>query len=260
MALGTKDVLVYVYNLDGTYKDITNLINIMKYGCSLDKVSQELILTLAYGVYSEALPSIFFQTGQKIEVYINKVCYFRGKIETVTLSVDSETISLICYDYIRNLTKSKVAYNFQNISAYDAIVTIFKDLEIPYSAEGILGGSSGEGTKININHLVKNKSAYDACMMIATEVHRNMGIYYYMFMDVAGNVNLMACDTYWSKQTIMPCTSPSLDNPDGNLISFTYKQDASDIITKVQIFDSKGNPINITTGEISDDTEEDSGE
>lgn len=263
MALGTNNVIVYVYNLDGTYKDVTDLISSMKESCSLDKISKQLDVTMAYGVYSEALPSLFFQTGQKIEVYINNSCYYRGKIETVTLSVDKETISITCYDYIRNLTKSKVVYNFSEISAFDAIKKIFTDLEIPYSEDGILGGSSGEGSKITINHLIRNKSGYDACEMIATEVHRNYGTFYYMYMDVGGNVNLMECDRYWSKQTIQPVTNPSLSNPDGNIISFTYKQDASDLVTKVAVFDSKGNAVDIATGiatNSSDDSADDGGE
>lgn len=138
MSLQTTSALIYVYNTDGTYTDITDLISSMKYSCALDKISQQLDLTMAYGIYSKALPSYNFQTGQKIEVYINNSCYYRGKIETVTISVEKESVSLTCYDYIRNLTKSKVVYNFSNISAYDAIKKIFADLQIPYSDEGIL--------------------------------------------------------------------------------------------------------------------------
>jgi 3D (Asp-Asp-Asp) domain-containing protein len=78
-------------------------------------------------------------------------------------------------------------------------------------------------------------------------------------MDVAGNINLMACDRYWSKQIIKPCSDPSLPNPDGTILSFTYKQDASDIITRVKIYDSKGNAVDLETGQsASSDTNEDS--
>jgi hypothetical protein len=256
MALGNSNVKVYVYKFDNSYIEISDLISSMKYSCGLDKVSQQLDITMAYGVYSTALPSIFFDTGQKIEVYIEDIVYYKGKIETTTLSIDKENITITCFDYIRNLTKSKVCYNFSGMSAYDAICTIFKDLQIPYSDGGILDGKGGKGSEIQINHLIKNKSGYDACMMIATEVHRNTGIFYYMFMDVGGNVNLMPCDTYWSRQTIQATTSPTLDNPDGNLISMTYKKDVSDLITKVAVYDSKGSPVDIEAGIPSDDNDE----
>lgn len=245
MPLGVN---VYSYDDNGNYTDITDLIIELKYGCSLDKISQELNITMAYGVYSTAFPSFYIGTGQKVEVYSDKRCIFKGKVETSNIQADKETLRLVCYDYIRNLIKSKVVENFNNISAFDAVCQIFNKLEIPYSVDGILGGKDGEGSKITINHLIKNKSAYDACMMIATEVYRNFGTFYYMFMDVAGNVNLMACDKYWSKQIIKPCSSPSLPNPDGNIISFSYKEDASDIVTRVELFDSKGNPVDIETG------------
>lgn len=238
----------YVYFSDGTHKEITYLISSMKYSCGLDKVSQQLDITLAYGIYNEALPSFFLNTGQKIEVFIYQNLYFRGKIETVNLSVDKETLSITCFDYIRNLTKSKVTYNFSEISAFDAVKKIFTDLDLPYSDSGIFGGANGEGSKIMINHLINNKSAYDACMMIATELHRNTSNYYYMFMTTNGDINIMTCDKYWSKQIIKPCTTSSLTYPDGNMISMTYKQDVSNLITKVSVFDSKGNPIDLTTG------------
>lgn len=258
MALGTNnDIQVYAYKIDGSYSEITDLISTMKYTCGLDKVSQQLDITLAYGIYSTALPSIFFDTGQKIEVYINNIIFFKGKVETTTISVDKENISITCFDYIRNLTKSKVVYNFSNISAFDAVCKIFNDLGIPYSEDGIFDGKSGNDSQIQINHLIKNKSAYDACMMIATELHRTSGTYYYIFMDTVGNVNIMPCDTYWSKQTIQASTSSSLNNPDGDLISMTYKKDVSDLITKVAVYDSKGEPVDIQAGIPSEDSGDD---
>ena len=196
----------YVYNFDGRYKKITELLISLKYKCSIDKPSQEVTFKIPYGVYSDALPSFNFATGQKFEMYEQDRCIFRGKIETVSYSFDKETMTCIVYDYIRTLTKCKITRNFENISAHDAICDIFNELEIPYTTKGILGGDNDndEGKKININHIIKNKSAYDACMMIATEVHRQTGTYFYMYMDVAGNVGLMPCDRYWSKQTIKP--------------------------------------------------------
>lgn len=262
MAVGNGEMQIYIYNHDGSYREVTDLISSMKYTCGIDKVSQQLDLKIPYGVYNTALPSVFFDTGQKIEVYINEKLYYRGKIETVTMLADNETLNVTCFDYIRNLIKSKVVYNFKDISAYDAICKILNDLQIPYSKEGILNGENADYSDLQINHLIRNKSAYDAIMMIATEVHRNKGLYYYMFMDVAGNVNIMPCDYYWSRQTIQDCTTANLPNPDGNLINLTYKKDASDIITKIAVYDSKGSPVTIGFGatNTSDDDEETGGD
>ena len=255
-------VEAYVYDFDGSYRRMTELLISLKFKCSLDKPCQEVTFEIPYGIYSDALPSFYISTGQKFELYEDNRCIFRGKVETTTITADKETETVVCYDYIRTLMKSKVCYLFENISAFDAICTIFDDLEIPYSKDGILGGEdeNSAGKTININHLIKNKSAYDACMMIATEVHTQLGNYYYMFMDVAGNVNLMECDRYWSRQTIKPCTDPSKRNPDGNMISFEYKEDASDVVTRVLLYSSKGGKVDINTGVSEDDekSEEDS--
>ena len=252
-------VNVFVYNDNGIMVDISDLLVSVKYTCSLDKPAQQVNITLAYAIYSTSFPSPYVAPGQKLELYSNDTCIFRGKVNTSELKADEEQLDLTCYDYIWHITKSKVVHNFSDISAYDAICKIFDDLEIPYSKNGILGGSESEGAKVNINHLIKNKSAYDACMMIATELHTQYGTFYYMFMDIEGNVNLMPCDKYSSKQVIKPCSDPSLTNPDGTMISLSYKNDMTDMITRIQLFDSKGNPVDIETGESSGDDSEDNG-
>lgn len=254
-----NNISVYVYKPNGGYIEISDLIITMKYSCGIDKVSQQLDITTAYGIYSTALASIFIDTGQKIEVYINSKLYYKGKVETISFSVDKETITITCFDYIRNLTKSKVVYNFSEISAFEAVNKIFKDLQIPCSDEGIFDGKNGDMSKIEINHLIKNKSAYDACMMIATEVYRNKGHKIYMFMDTAGNVCLMPCDRYWSKQTIKASTTPNQTNPDGTLLTMTYKKDASELITKIQVFDSKGNSVIIGNSATSTNSDDETG-
>lgn len=251
----------YIYDLYGNYRDITDLLISLKFKCSLDKPCQEVTFEIPYGMYSDSFPSLFIKTGCKFEMYEEDRCIFRGKVETTFISSDEEKETVTCYDYIRVLMKSKVCYNFKNISAFDAVCQIFNDLEIPYSTGGILGGEdeNAQGKLVQINHLIKNKSAYDACMMIATELHTQFGSWFYIFMDVSGNVNLMICDKYWSRQTIQPCSDSSLQNPDGNMISFEYKEDASDVITRVLLYSSKGGKVDVNTGESDDDTEDEEG-
>ncbi|MEO2601037.1 N-acetylmuramoyl-L-alanine amidase [Clostridium butyricum] len=255
-------ISAYIYDLNENYRNITELLISLKYKCSLDKPCQEVTFSIPCGIYSDAFPSIYIETGLKFELYEGEKCIFRGKTEIVTLNAGEEKLTITCYDYIRSLMKSKVTYNFQNISAFSAICQIFNDLKIPYSTGGILGGEddSSSGNKIQINHLIKNKSAYDACMMIATEVHNQFNEYYYMYMDVSGNVNLFECDRYWSSQIIEPCSDASMQNPDGNLISLEYKEDASDIITQVALYNSKGGKVDIATGEEEADVETGGGE
>jgi hypothetical protein len=105
--------------------------------------------------------------------------------------------------------------------------------------------------------LIKNKSAYDAIMMICTEIHRNNGYYYYVFMDIDGNINVRTCDKYWSNQMIKASSTPNETNPDGTLLTMTYKKDASELITKVQVFDSKGTPVVIGNNASMDNSEDD---
>ena len=68
MSLSENNINIYSYKLNGEYIEITDLVSTMKYSCGLDKVSQQLDITMAYGVYSTALASLLKDTGQKIEV------------------------------------------------------------------------------------------------------------------------------------------------------------------------------------------------
>ena len=248
---------LYVYEENGDYRNFTDLEISLKYKCSLDKPCQELTFVIPYSCFTDAFPSFYLPTGRKVELYgDNNICRFRGKIETTSFTANEEKMTCVCYDYIRNLMKSKITYNFKNITAYSAVKTIFDDLQVPYNDSGIFGGENGEGGEILINHLRKNKSAYDACMMIATELHRQLGTYYYMYMTPQGVINIMPCDEYWSRQTIKPCSSSSLRNPDGNLIAFSYKEDASNIVNRILLYDSKGNKIDFNTGETEEIEEE----
>ena len=250
----------FVFDFNDNYHNLAESITEMRLKTSLDKPCQEVTLTIPYSVYSTAFPALNIECGNRFEIWEHSTCLFKGKVETVNIKAEKETMTITCYDYIRNLMKSKVTYNFNNVGAYRAIEIIFNDLNIPYKEEGILGGKLGGGWDVTINHLIKNKSAYEACMMIATEVFNQKGTRFYFHMDTEGYVYLMPCDKYWSKQTIRPCSDVTASQLDGTLIEFSYKEDASDLITRVALFDSKGNRVNATTGEADNGEEKDSTE
>ena len=122
---------------------------------------------------------------------------------------------------------------------------MFDDLQVPYNSDGILSGKEGQDSSISINHIIKNKSAYDTIMAIATECHQQFGYYYYIYMDIGGNVNVTPCDKYWARQTIK---TSSVNKIDGNVIDCSYTKDASKIITKVIVYTSTGEEANMEKG------------
>ena len=170
-------------------------------------------------------------------------CLFRGKVISIDLSFENGDCSLVCYDYIWYLLKNKVYYNFNGLTAYECVKKVFDDLQIPYNVNGIFDGDNGEGNSVVIEHIVKNISAYKCIMMIATELHIQLGGYYYVYMDEAGNVNITKCDKYWSRQIITIADKGRFAIPDtvnGNLIACTYKNSMEDIITRVLIYNENG--------------------
>ena len=180
-------------------------------GCSNKKDEEEKIVPYKEIVNNE----LKIVNMDKEEIYLNEY----------KLSFDKGTSTLTCFDYIWWLLKNKVYYKFSGLSAYDCVKKVFDDLEIPYSNEGIFGGEDGEGKDIKIDHIVSGVSAYKCIMMIATELHVQLGYYYYIYMDEAGNVNITRCDKYWSRQIITTANKNDYaitDKVTGNLISGSY--------------------------------------
>lgn len=253
-----NNVMVFIYNNDEQI-EITDLLTELNFQCSLTKPYQEVTMIIPFGVFSKSIPSYYIDNGAKVEIYdLKSSCVFRGTVNKSTINAKNETLNIIAYDYIFNLLKSKVVYNFDNVSAYDAICKIFNDLNIPYSTnnggfDGILGGKDSSDGKVIIKHLIKNKSAYDAIMMIATECYQKYGIVYYVYMDVSGNCNVTPADRYTANTTIKACKNH--DTLDGNLIDCTYTRDSSEVITRVAVYDSKGNAVSVKKGKenISED-------
>ena len=170
---------------------------------------------------------------------------FRGTVNKVTLNSKNQTLECVVYDYIYNICQDGVYYNFKGMSAFNCICKMFDDLQVPYKYSGVLGGTDGQDSCVRINHIIKNKSAYDTIMAIATECHQQFGYYYYIYMDTEGYVNVTPCDKYWSNQTIK---TSSVNRVDGNVIDCSYTKDASKIITKVLVYTSSGEEANMEKG------------
>ena len=237
-----NNILVYVTpSGDSTKIEIDNLITEISMQCGLDKPYVTLNFTIPYGIYSKSIPSYWLDTGTKVEMYdfISGNLKFVGIVDKAKISGKEEKLEVTCNDYVYNLTKSRVYYNFKNMSAYDCVKKIFDDLEIPYSTDNesgldsIFGGRKSDDGNIAINHIVKNKSAYETIMCIATDCHMSLGYYYYVYMDAAGNVGVNTCDRYWAGQTIE-------SGKDGNLLDCSYSKDSSDIVTKIICYTSEG--------------------
>ena len=250
MSLG---LTIVNYNETNIAYYLEDYVTEITYKCSLTKPCREVHMKIPFAVFSQAFPAHYIDTGSTMEVYCGSRNIFRGKVITSSLSSD-ETLELDCFDYIWWLMRSKVCYNFQELTAKECIKRILDDLEIGYSDNGIL---TGDTDSITINRLIKNKTAYQAIMQICTELHRNNGNYYYIFMDASGNVGVRTCDMFWSNQTIQPCSDPTSPTPDGNMISFSYNRDMSNMVTRVKVYNSKGEAVDLSEESSEDDEGDD---
>lgn len=254
MSYRTSNIICVFYDDENNRYDIGDFITEMSYSCQLKRPYQEVNIRIAHSTYSKSLPNIYIRTGTKIELYRvdTRECIFKGTVNIAELDSYDKTLKITAYDYIFNINKSKVVYNFKNMSAYDCVKTILDDLQIPYSENGIFGGKDTENAKIAINHKIQNKTAYDAIMAICTTVHRNSATenFFYIYMDVAGNVNVDTCDRYWANQVIQTATNVSHNRQvaNGNVLGYTYKEDSTNLITRVRLYNSEGGKVDFNTG------------
>ena len=242
---------IWNYSWDNISYDLGPFVSEISFKCSLSKPCQEVSMKVTFKTFTKAYDAHYIDTGSPMEIYSGTRCIFRGKV-IVSKMVSDETLEIECFDYIWWLMKSKICMNFEDLTPGECIKKILNEIGVPYSDDGIATDDS-----ITISHLIKNKTAYQAIMEICTEMHRSNGLYYYVYMDVAGNINVFPCDKYICEQIIQPCTTREGISPDGDMMSFTYTRDMNDMITRVKCYTNKGEEAALDGSTKEDEDEED---
>jgi hypothetical protein len=220
--------LFSLYN--GVVTDITNVIKSIT--CSGDKAqaARKLDVTLAYPIWDRNQPRTQIAPGTKVWLLLDGKEIFRGIAWDREINSGGEELPFTAFDYLIYLTKSKVTYNFVNITPEDAIRKICSEL-------GIEAGELAS-TGIKTNRLIAQKTGYEAIVEMYDQVSKTNGKKYIPVMDglrlsVIEKGKVVANYTLRSK----------LDGIGNNILSSSYKDTLDGMINKVKIYDDKNDYV-----------------
>jgi len=224
--------LFSLYN--GAVTDITNVIKSIS--CSGDKaqVARKLDITLAYPIWDRNQPRTQIAPGTKVWLLLDGKEIFRGIAWDRTINSASEDLPFVAYDYLIYLTKSKVTYNFVNITPEDATKKICSELGIE------TGGIASTGIKVN--RLIAQKTGYEAIMEMYTQASKTNGKKYIPVMD---GIKLSVIEK--GKVVADYTLKSQLDGKGNNMLSTSYHDTMDGMLNKVKIYDSENKYL----GEVS---------
>ena len=224
-------IKIYAY-LSGI-KEITDLCKSISISGDVEQVARKLELTLAYSIFDKNQTKINIPVGTKIWVILDGKEIFRGIVWDRDVNSSSQELSITAYDYLIYLTKSKVTYNFKNISADEATRKICSELGIQVGNLATTGRYS---------RVLAQTPAYDAIMEMYTQDSKMTGNKYIAVMT-GDNLNVIKKGTVIAGFSLIS----QADNSNNNISNLDYKNSLDSMINRVKIYDDKNNYV----GEVS---------
>ena len=227
--------MIKLYSLyNGTQADITHTVKSVS--CTGDKsqAARKLDVALAYPIWDRSQPRTQVGPGTKIWATLDGKEIFRGVAWDREIDSAAEELTFPVYDYLIYFTKSKVTYNFINITPEDATRKICEEL-------GVEAGDIAS-TGIKVNRLIAQKTGYEAIKEMYAQAAKTNGKEY---IPVMAGTKL--CVIEQGKVIADYTLRSQLDPKNNNILSSTYKDTMDGMINKVKIYDDKNRYV----GEIS---------
>jgi len=225
--------LFTLYN--GTPTDVTNVIKSISITGDKAQVARKLDVTLSYPIWDRNQPRTQVSPGTKVWLLLDGNEIFRGIVWDRELNSAGEGyLTFPAYDYLIYLTKSKVTYNFTNMTPEDATRKICSEL-------GVDTGNIAS-TGIKVNRLIAQKSGYEAIMEMYTQASKINGKEYIPVMNGI-TLNVIEKGKIVADYTLRSQT----DDMTSNVLNTSYRDTMDSMINKVKIY----NNDNVYTGQVS---------
>jgi hypothetical protein len=231
--------VIKLYSLyNGVTTDITSVIKSISSTGDKAQAARKLDITLTYPIWDRNQPRTQIGPGTKVWLLLDGKEIFRGVVWDRELNSTGEGyLTFVVYDYLIYLTKSKVTYNFINMTPEDATRKICLDLGI--SVGDIVA------TGIKVNRLIAQKTGYEAIMEMYTQASKTNGKQYIPVMD-----GTKLCIVEKGKTVAGYTLKSQMDDPNGNVINTSYKDTMDGMINRVNIYDAN----NVYFGHVSVDS------
>lgn len=222
---------IYLVKKKATY-DITQMATKYTWSGSLDQASRSLELSIVNAPLDKnlsSLPSI--SVGDFVQLLDGSTVRFFGMVYTSETTSAIGEVAYTCYDLLYHFTKSTWCKSFKNTTAEAITKTCCKEV-------GVTAGSVVK-TKVKISKLlIDNETIYDTILKAYNKVTLKNGKKFLIAME---GTKLTVKEKGIVKTSVMLTDST-------NLTKISLKEDASDIVNRVKIYDDKGKQ----TGVVSD--------
>ncbi|KNF10054.1 hypothetical protein CLPU_1c02190 [Gottschalkia purinilytica] len=218
-----------IYGNKNEQKDITEIVERITWSGDIGQVSRMLEITIPSSS-DHFFPKINFGLGvievlQMLDDSGQEV--FWGYI--FNQSKDSQSKTLVAYDPLVYLTKSKLAKNYKNLTAEDITRSVCNHL-------GVIPGNIVP-TRINQNLLALQQTGYETIMMAYTNASKQNGKKYMPRIN-KGKLDVIEKGTIVAKK--------ELDSRE-DIMSSQYSESIENMINQIVITDDKGNVINYSS-------------
>ncbi|KNF07174.1 hypothetical protein CLPU_22c00260 [Gottschalkia purinilytica] len=219
-----------IYGNTNEQKDITEIVERITWTGDIKQVSRKLEITIPVSSTDFFFPKVNFGLGV-IEVLQmlddNGQEVFWGYI--FNQSKDNQSKTLVAYDPLVYLTKSKMSKSYKNITAEDITRSVCNHL-------GVIPGNIAP-TRINQNLLALQQTGYETIMMAYTNASKQNGKKYMPRIN-KGKLDVIEKGTIVAKK--------ELDSRE-DIMSSQYSESIENMINQIVITDDKGNVINYSS-------------
>ena len=216
--------MIKVYSLyNGVTTDITNAIKTITNTGDISTVARKIDITLAYPIWDINQPRISLAPGAKIWMLLDGLEIFRGIAWIRDIKSLDQELTFTAYDYLIYLTKSKVTYNFINITPEDATTEICGELGITIGSLAITG--------IKVSRLIAQQTGYDAIIQMYTQASIKNGKKYIPVMD---GLKLNIIEK--GKTVVNYVLNTQINGVGNNIGDVDYQDTLDNMINKVKIY------------------------
>lgn len=228
--------LYALYN--GIVQDLTNVVQSISNTGDKSQAARKIDLTFAYPIWDRNQPRPQVSPGTKVWMLLDGKEIFRGVVWDRTIDSGSNALTFMAYDYLIYLIKSKVTFNFTNITPEVAAVKICAEL-------GITPGNLAT-TGIKVSRLIAQKTGYEAIMQMYAQASKLNGKQYIPTMD-GTKLNVIEKGALIANYTLRS----QINDLTSNVLSTNYRDTMDGMVNKVKIYDDK----NAYYGEVSNTSE-----
>ncbi|TGE33320.1 terminase [Desulfosporosinus sp. Sb-LF] len=215
---------------NGVTMDLTNVIESINNIGDKAQAARKIDIKLAYPIWDRNQPRAQVSPGTRVWMVLDGKEIFRGVAWDRVLDSANQILSFTAYDYLIYLIKSKVTYNFVNVTPEDATQKVCAEL-------GITAGAIAS-TGIKVNRLIAQKTGYEAIMEMYTQASKTNGKQYIPIMD-GTKLSVIEKGATVAGYTLR---SQSGDTT-SNVLSTSYRDTMDSMVNKVKIYDDKNNYV-----------------